>query len=262
MIETIRVDDLTVSCARPVNATRRPVLFVHGYFATSSMFTNWLPFFASHDVPAYAVNLRGRGGSRGDVDLGRVTISDFVDDAEKVARHLGKPVVVGHSMGGLVAQCLAARDAVYAAVLISPAPPRGITVMSPRLAIKQLKYLPAIFGSRPVLPSREDLREIVFNRTPRELQDEMLNQLVPDSGRAGKEMSISGVPVDRDRVRCPMLVIGARDDQFIPVKIAERVARRYGAPVRILEGRGHMSIVEPGWESLADSIEQWIAAQG
>jgi pimeloyl-ACP methyl ester carboxylesterase len=133
--------------------------------------------------------------------------------------------------------------------------------MSPRLAIKQLKYLPAIFGSRPVVPAREDLREIVLNRVPAELQDAMLDDLVPDSGRAGKEMSINGVPVDRDRVRCPMLVIGSRDDRFIPVKIAERVARRYGAPFRILEGHGHMSIVEPGWETLADSIEQWIQKQ-
>jgi pimeloyl-ACP methyl ester carboxylesterase len=262
MTDTIQIDDLSVVCARPPHATRRPVLFVHGYFATSSVFTTWLPFFAARGVPAFAINLRGRRGSRPNVDLGRASIDDFVDDASTVARHLGTPAVVGHSMGGLIAQRLAERGDVHAAVLISPAPPRGITVMSPRLAIKQLKYLPAIFGSRPVDPARDDLREIVLNRVPAELQDAMLDELVPDSGRAGKEMSISGVPVDRDRIRCPMLVIGARDDQFIPVKIAERVARRYGAPLRILEGHGHMSIVEPGWESRADSVERWIHEQG
>jgi pimeloyl-ACP methyl ester carboxylesterase len=262
MTDTIRIDDLTVACVRPPHSTRRPVLFVHGYFATATVFTTWLPFFASRGVPAFAVNLRGRSGSRPNIDLGRATIGDFVDDATTVAHKLGKPVVVGHSMGGLIAQRLAERDDVHAAVLVSPAPPRGITVMSPRLAIKQLKYLPAIFGSRPVTPAREDLREIVLNRVPPDLQNAILDGLVPDSGRAGKEMSISGVPVDHERVRCPMLVIGARDDQFIPVKIAERVAKRYGAPIRILEGHGHMSIVEPGWEILADSIERWIEQQG
>jgi pimeloyl-ACP methyl ester carboxylesterase len=262
MTDTIQIDDLSVVCARPPEATRRPVLFVHGYFATSSVFTAWLPFFAARGVPAFAINLRGRHGSRPNIDLGRATMDDFVEDASSVARHLGQPAIVGHSMGGLIAQRLAERGDVHAAVLISPAPPRGITVMSPRLAIKQLKYLPAIFGSRAVTPAREDLREIVLNRVPEQLQAAILDELVPDSGRAGKEMSITGVPVDRDRVRCPMLVIGARDDQFIPVKIAERVARRYGAPIRILEGHGHMSIVEPGWETLADSIEVWIHEQG
>lgn len=262
MTDTIRIDDLSVACARPPKATRRPVLFVHGYFATASVFTAWLPFFAARGVPAFAVNLRGRAGSRMSSDLGRASIDDFVDDASTVAQSLGTPVVVGHSMGGLIAQRLAERREVHAAVLISPAPPRGISVMSPRLAIKQLKYLPAIFRSRTVVPAREDLREIVFNRVPASMQDVILDELVPDSGRAGKEMSISGVPVDRDRIRCPMLVIGARDDHFIPVSIAERVAKRYGAPIRILEGRGHMSVVEPGWEALAESVDQWIAEQG
>jgi pimeloyl-ACP methyl ester carboxylesterase len=262
MTDTIHIDDLSVVCARPPYAARRPVLFVHGYFATASVFTTWLPFFSARGVPAFAVNLRGRAGSRPGIDLGRATIGDFVDDASTVARHLGKPVVIGHSMGGLIAQCLAERGEVHAAVLISPAPPRGISVMSPRLAIKQLKYLPSIFQSRPVSPAREDLRDLVLNRVPPTMQDTMLDELVPDSARAGKEMSISGVTVDRDRVRCPMLVIGARDDRFIPVRIAERVARRYGAPIRILEGHGHMSIVEPGWEALADIVDQWIEEQG
>jgi pimeloyl-ACP methyl ester carboxylesterase len=262
MTETIHVDDLTVVCARPPRATHRPVLFVHGYFATASVFEKWLPLFAARGVPAFAINLRGRAGSRMSFDLGRATINDFVEDASKVARHLGSPAVVGHSMGGLIAQRLAERSEVHAAVLISPAPPRGITVMSPRLAIKQLKYLPAIFTSRRVTPAREDLREIVLNRVPADLQNVILDGLVPDSGRAGKEMSITGVPVDRDRIRCPMLVFGSRDDRFIPVTIAERVAKRYGAPIRILEERGHMNIVEPGWETLADSVEQWIEEQG
>src|SRR3954464_761811 len=154
MTETIRIDDVSVLTARPQRPTRPPVLFVHGYFATAAVFTNWLPFFANRGFPAYAVNLRGRAESRTVADLGRASIGDFVDDASAVARRLDKPVVVGHSMGGLIAQCLAERGEVRAAVLISPAPPRGITVLSPRLAIKQLKYLPAIFRSKLVHPNR------------------------------------------------------------------------------------------------------------
>jgi pimeloyl-ACP methyl ester carboxylesterase len=257
----IRIDDLTVLHEPPRHSTRPPMLFVHGYFATAAIFTKWLPFFAARGVPAYAVNLRGREGSRAGIDLGRATMDDFVEDAAVVARQLETPVVVGHSMGGLIAQCLAARGDVRAAVLISPAPPRGITVLSPRLAIKQLKYLPSILRSRQVVPDREDLREIVLNRVPRDLQDVILQQLVPDSGRAGREMSLTGVPVDQTRVRCPLFVIGAEEDRFIPKQIAARVAQRYGAPLRILEGHAHMSVVEPGWESVAEIVDAWITEQ-
>src|SRR5689334_8243577 len=104
MTETIQIDDLSVVCARPPNPTRRPVLFVHGYFATASVFAAWLPFFAARGVPAFAINLRGRAGSRPTIDLGRVAIGHFADDASIVARHLGRPSIVGHSMGGLIAQ--------------------------------------------------------------------------------------------------------------------------------------------------------------
>jgi pimeloyl-ACP methyl ester carboxylesterase len=259
MIETIRIDDLTVDCDRPARAARPPVLFVHGYFASAAVFAQWLPFFAARGMPAYAVNLRGRAGSRAGIDLGRASIDEFVEDASTVARQLASPVVVGHSMGGLIAQRLAERGDVRAAVLVSPAPPRGITVLSPRLAIKQLKYLPSIMRSRLVVPDRDDLREMVMNRIPRDMQDAVLDELVPDSGRAGFEMSITGVAVDRSRVRCPMLVIAAEDDRFIPPAVADRIARRYAAPIRRLPHRAHMSIMEPGWQEIAELIDQWVA---
>jgi pimeloyl-ACP methyl ester carboxylesterase len=164
-------------------------------------------------------------------------------------------------MGGLIAQRLAERGEVRAAVLVTAAPPRGITVMSAQLARKQLKYLPAILRSRVVYPAREDLRELVLNRVPAALQDVVLDAFVPDSGRAARDMSIMGVPVDVGRVKCPLLVIVAGDDHFIPRAIGERIAKRYGAPVQVFEERGHMIVIEPGWEDVADVADRWIREQ-
>jgi pimeloyl-ACP methyl ester carboxylesterase len=261
MIETLHFGDVGALFARPVDRHHDPVLFVHGYFADATVWDAWLEFFAARGTPAYAVHLRGRAGSNPIRDLGAVSIDDFVDDASAVARAVGAATVVGHSMGGLIAQKLAERGVVNAAVLITPAPPRGITVLSPRVAIRQLKYLPSLLLSRVVRPGRTDLRALVMNRVPADRQDALLDQMVPDSGRAGREMSVTGVSVDRDRVRCPLLVIGAEDDQFIPAPIAGRIAKRYRAPLEIVPGRGHMIILEPGWERLAERVETWIAAQ-
>jgi pimeloyl-ACP methyl ester carboxylesterase len=193
------------------------------------------------------------------IDLGRVSIDDFVHDATLVAAQLGTPLVVGHSMGGLITQRLAEQGLARAAVLITPAPPRGIMVLTPRVAIKQLKYLPRILASRVVDPRREDLREIVLNRVPAELQDAMLDLLIADSGRAARDMSITGVPVDAKRVRCPVLVITADEDRFIPKSVAEKIARRYHAPLQTMLGHGHMVINEPGWETTADSVARWFS---
>jgi len=239
MNETIRIDDLTVRFARPAVASREPVLFVHGYFANATVFDEWLPFFANRGFPAYAVNLRGREGSRLTADLGRASIADFVEDATTVARRVGASAIVGHSMGGLVAQQLAAQGDARATVLLTPAPPRGISVLSPRVVIKQLKYLPAILRSRLVAPNADDLRDIVLNR-------------------AARDMSIIGVPVDARRIRCPMLVVVADEDRFIPRAIGARVAKRYHAPLRTMAGHAHMLVVEPGWEAIAAAVAEWI----
>jgi len=263
MLETVRIGNLTTLRVAGQPGGERPVLFLHGYFADATVFEDWLPFFAARGFAPVALNLRGRAGSRPGTEIGGVSIDDYVEDAALAARALagseGRPLVVGHSMGGLLAQRLAELDLVEAAALIAPAPPRGITVMTWQLAIRQLKYLPAIATSHAVHPSREDLRALVMNRLPPDRQDEVIDRLVPDSGRAGRELSITGVPVDASRVRCPLLIVAGSDDRFIPAKTVARVARRYGVPLRVLPGHGHMIVLEPGWQELAGIVTDWFA---
>lgn len=258
MTETQTVEGLTVVADRPPHARGAPVLLVHGMFATASIFADWLPFFAARGHAVYAVNLRGHGGSRPGTDLGSASIEDYADDVATVARSIGAPAIVGHSMGGLVAQKVAERGEVPAMVLICPAPPRGITVLSPRLIMKQAKYMPAILRRKAIFPNREDLRTLTLNRVPRDRQDAVLDMLGPDSGHAGWQMSITGVPVDPRRIGCPMLVVTADEDRFIPARVARRIAARYRAPLQTMLGHGHMVPVEPDWEVLADLVVRWI----
>src|SRR5215208_6846688 len=126
-------------------------------------------------------------------------------------------------MGGLVAQLAAARGVAKGIVLLSPAPPRGIPVLSVKLAIHQAKYMSAILTSRVVVPGRSDLRALVLNRLPESERETLLDLLVPDSGRAALQMSVLGVPIDPAKVRVPVLVIAGDQDLFIPMSRSERV---------------------------------------
>lgn len=254
----VTIAGLSALVDRPAVETGRPILFVHGYFGRAIAFERMMRWFAEHGHRSIAVDLRGHGDSMPDCDLGRVSIHDYADDVAAVVRELGEPIIVGHSMGGLVAQLVATRERLGGTVLLAPAPPRGITVMSLRLAIAQARYMPAILLSRPVKPGRSDLKALVVNRLPEAEADVVLGMLVPDSGRAGREMSVLGVPVDRLRIAGPMLVIAGDHDLFIPMAKSRKVAARYGAPFRVAPGRGHMLILEPGYEELSDWICQWI----
>jgi pimeloyl-ACP methyl ester carboxylesterase len=269
MLDTITIGSLTLTSAQPRPGGRRrpPILFIPGYFASAWVYESYLPFFAERGYAGFALNLRGREGSTlpSGVMLGRVSINDFIDDARQAARwlidRLERPIVVGHSMGGLIAQKLGEEGVARALVLLSPAPPRGISVMSGLLFRRQFRYVPALLRSKRVVPRWKDMRELVLNRVPETEQRTTFDRFVPDSGRAGREMSLRSVKVDAERVGangCPVLVVTSDDDRFIPPRVAQRIAQRYRAPVYMARGHGHLVLREPGWNEPAAFIASWL----
>src|SRR5690242_20470860 len=209
MLDTITVGSLTLSSAQPhaSGTSKPPILFIPGYFAAAWVYECYLPFFAERGYAGFAINLRGRGGSAlpPGGTLGNVSLDDFIADARTAARwiteRIGRPIVVGHSMGGLIAQKLGEEGLARALVLLSPAPPRGISVITARLLRRQLRYLPALLRSRRIVPRFSDMRALVLNRVPPAEQETLFARFVPDSGRAGRDLSLGAVRVDAHRVR-------------------------------------------------------------
>lgn len=270
MLDTITVGNLTVDTAqpRPTGRAHPPILFIHGFLATSWVYESYLGFFAERGFAGFALNLRGRKASAmpNGANLGAVGLEEYLDDARQVARWLTerfqRPIVFGHSMGGLLAQKLAEDGMARALVLLSSAPPRGIGLMSWSLVRRQLRYLHALLRSKPLKPRFADVREIVLNKIPPGEQQVAFSQLVPDSGRVGRQLSFRSLAVDERRVRdsgCPVLVVTSDEDRFVPSPIAQRIAEKYHAPVFMTRGHGHLMLREPGWEEAATFIADWIA---
>src|SRR5438046_3610394 len=88
-------------------ARARPILFLHGMWGGSWMWDHYLSFFAGRGYTGYALNLRGHHGSKPVDDIGRVPFADYLAHPRAVAASIGDPIIVGHSMGGLLAQKLA-----------------------------------------------------------------------------------------------------------------------------------------------------------
>jgi pimeloyl-ACP methyl ester carboxylesterase len=256
--EQIRLNGLSISAARPTRVSGAPLLFVHGLFAAGWMFERWMMHFAERGRVGYALDLRGHGASAPVADLGRVSVSDYIDDALRVTRSLERAVVVGHSMGALIAQRLAELGLASAAVLVAPAPPRGIPLISLRLMARQAKYLPALLRSREMRVERADADAIILNRVPTEERPTLFARLQADSGRAGREILLGAVAIDHRQVRCPMAVVAGDEDRFIPVRVARRVAAKYDASLHILPGRAHLMMQEPQWAAAAAVIGRWL----
>jgi len=242
------------------SAPRPPLLLIHGTHAGAWMFERWLPWFEARGHRCVAIDLPGHAGAPlpAGSTLGRIRFGAYVDRAQAAAAALDRPIVIGHSLGGLVAQALAERDAVRGAALVSPAPPRGIPVIGARMLAYQLRDLPAVLLGRALQPSWPTMRALVLNRVLPEEQRALFDRLGPESGTVSRQLALTGVRVDARRVRCPMLVIAGDEDRYIPPGRSRRVARRYQVPLRVLPGRGHVMMQEPGWEEAASVIAEWV----
>ena len=110
------------------------VVFIHGMFMTPLCWEHWRSRFAARGYTTLAPAWPGRdlsvqelNAKHPDPRLGRLSLTDVVEHFESEINKLDqKPILVGHSMGGLIAQILLHRDLAAAAVAVDPAPPAGV----------------------------------------------------------------------------------------------------------------------------------------
>jgi len=257
--QSYRVDNLAVSVERPAPPARRPrVLLLHGMFGGAWYWEPYQALLARRGYESHALTLRGHHDSRPVASIGKVSLNDYIDDALAVARTLDRPIVIGHSMGGLLAQKVAEAGACRALVLLASAPPRWIPPVSWLLLRKQVKYLTDLLLHHALMPDRGDADALMFNRTPVEERSQFFAKLVPESGKAGLELSLGAIGVHAARVTCPVLVVAGRDDRFVVPRIARALARKYHAPLKEYDSFAHHIMSEPGWERVAGEVADWM----
>jgi pimeloyl-ACP methyl ester carboxylesterase len=161
-------------------------------------------------------------------------------------------------MGGLVAQKVAEEGGARAAIFLTSAPPRGILVLSWPVLRRMWRHVGVVLGSGTLTPSAEDAAALIANRLPPDTAARLYPQLVPESGRAARELAFGAVAVDAARVRCPTLVVGAEHDMITPARVQRKIAAKYAATYLEAAGHGHMLMLEDGWERPLGAILGWM----
>ncbi|MFT4173609.1 MAG: alpha/beta fold hydrolase [Rhodocyclaceae bacterium] len=251
---------LTCTPAGPAHAT--PLLFVHGAYAGAWCWDDhFLPYFAERGWMAHAVSLSGHAGSRGREHLDALSIDDYVNDVrEAIAGLPARPVIIGHSMGGLLAQKLLEHEDLPGVVLLASVPPSGLMSAAAGLMFRRptlLMDLNRVLGGGQ--PHLQTLREALFHQpvTPEMLQSCFL-RMQPESMRALWDMTLFSLPNPARMYRPPMLVLGAEHDTLIPAEQAQEIGRVYGVAAEIVADMGHGMMLEAGWRIVAERIARWL----
>jgi pimeloyl-ACP methyl ester carboxylesterase len=259
---------LEVITEKPASVTHpAPILFVHGmWHAAWCWAEHFLPYFSQHGCAIYALSLRGHGGSEGHERLRWTSLNDYVSDVVGVAGQLETPpILVGHSMGGMIVQKYLESHPAPAAVLLASAPPKGLIPATVRvflrhpLAVVKANLTMSMF---PVVSSPRLAQEAFFSvDIPAEKMMAYIAQLQDESYRTYVDMLGLNLPRSK-QIKVPLLVLGAENDKMISPKEVVATGRAYGVEAQFFAGMAHDMMLEAGWQEVADRILIWLDEQG
>ena len=240
-----------------------PLLFIHGTLHTAACWdVYFLDYFARYGYVSHALNLRGHGNSEGREKLRWTRIADFVQDlAETVQQLPSRPILIGHSMGGFIIQKYLENHDVPAAVLLSSASPTGLLPTAIRTARRQpwaFAKVNLTMSLLPLIATPQLVGEAFFsNGLPAEQLVEYWKQTQDDSFRAFLDMVVLDLPKP-EKVKTPLLVLGAARDNMIGPREIEATARAYNTHAEIIPDVAHNSMLEQNWQAVAERILAWL----
>jgi pimeloyl-ACP methyl ester carboxylesterase len=259
-----------------------PVIFIHGMWIHSTAWQPWLELFESR---GYSVSAPGWPGDAPTVAetrehpeaMNEIGIGEIVDHyAEIIGTPAVKPIVVGHSFGGLIAEELLANGHAAAAVALDPAAVKGAKA----LPFAQLKSAFPVLGNpanrhRGVSLTASQFRYAFGNM----LTEEESNALhaawaIPGPGRAlfqeaaANLSAHSPAKVDTHTAdRGPLLLTSGTEDHTVPMKVTKEVFALYekgpsDTELQLFEGRGHSLSIDGGWKDVAEVALTWLETKG
>lgn len=260
--------------AQPATPSKT-VLLVHGMFVTPSCWEHWVPYLEAKGyrtlAPAWPAHDRTPAAARAahpDAALAAVGLDAVVDHYRKIIAELDeKPILIGHSMGGLVVQILLAEGLGSAGVAIDAAPPKGVFSLHPAFFKSNGRIL--VGSLDKPLDMDEKRFAYVFTNTlsPAQQHAAWQEHAQPESRRVPRDSTKKPGKIDFKRPRAPLLLLAGENDHAVPPVIGRKTFRRQARSTSITEyreidGVDHWLIASDKWQGVADFTLAWLERQG
>lgn len=259
----------------------KTIVLVHGLWVTPR---SWEKFISYYEARGYRVLAPAWPGIKGEVEDMRHDPSSFNGiGIEEVMAHYTKiiqalpekPIIMGHSYGGLITQLLIDRGLGVAGVAIDSVPARGIKILpwSTIEALTPALANPLNHGRTYLFPFARWWRVFANSLTETEARAAYARYAIPAPGRAIFQAALSnltpGSPATinfRNANRAPLLFIGGENDVIMPAALNRKNFRKYRNSPAVTEykefaGRSHFIIGEKGWEEVAGYAVEWAEAK-
>jgi pimeloyl-ACP methyl ester carboxylesterase len=245
------------------------IVMVHGAFCGGWAFERFrLPFEAA-GFEVLAPDLRGHAPDAPANAVVGVSMADYAADIARLCEGQDEPpVLLGQSMGGLVAQLAARQAKVSALVLLAPSPPWGVASSSLEEAATAFGVqMIGPFSSGALMPDKALMRAYSLDRMPKPEREAAVARLRPESAQAVRETlnwwldPFMTTSVGAGAIAAPSLVICGEGDVVHSAATSRATAERIGAAFRTMPHMSHWLVGEPGWEDVAATALRWLSEE-
>jgi non-heme chloroperoxidase len=256
-----------------------PVVFIHGLWLLPSSWDRWAQVFEEAGFTALTPGWPDDPETVEEANahpevLANKTVGQVADHFDEIVAKLErKPVIIGHSFGGLLTQILAGRGRSAASVAIDPAPFQGVLP----LPFSTLKSASPVLRNpanrnRAVPLTYEQFRYAFANAVGEEEAKALHEQFaVPAAGAPLFQGAVanfnpwSEVKVDTENPeRGPLLLISGEKDHTVPWAIANAAYKKQAhnkesvTEITEIKGRGHSLTIDSGWREVADTALTFV----
>jgi pimeloyl-ACP methyl ester carboxylesterase len=256
------------------------IVLIHGLWMTPRSLEGWTDHFLERGFNVHAPPWPGMDRDihalrRDPRSYERLGIRQLVDHYERLVQELDSPpIIMGHCLGGLVAQALVARGLGSCGIALAPTPPKGVWRMpwsTLRVVAPQLIHRLDGYGGVALTP-RQFHYAFMGDSTRAASDGAYQRYAVPAAAQLLLRVGLSNfnpyaetVNVLRNK-RPPLLLVAGEHDRFVPPSIVRsnyRLYRRSSAVTEYLEyaGRTHLLICQDGWREIADHALEWARGQ-
>jgi pimeloyl-ACP methyl ester carboxylesterase len=247
------------------------IVFIHGLFMNPYSWAQWTNLYERRGYicfsPAYPFHEGNPVTLRNNInpELGKLTLGQVVDGLSAYIDLLpGKPVLIGHSMGGLVVQKLIALNKGVAGVCIDPAPPAGLFSFQWSFLKANLSTVNPLKGNSVFLPDLNWFHYAFCNTmTIEQTRTEYIKYLVPESRNIARTSTGTDGKIDFNIQHNPLLIIAGEKDNIVPSSLVRKNFEAYKEKSSKIDfhefpGRCHYICNQSKWEEVALYVDSWI----